>query len=489
VTTRADQATAPAPATTWDVVCDTARMLWPGTVVTEGRPLDGTRTDWRRAPGHVGTSQSGQWSRRPDPTGVSDRRAGKLNGVTSEATAHEAAGEVLREYLVLPDRRRPRIAVPLVDGPAAGAVVAHALRKHSHGSGFVQRVLRTALAYAVRLPSAYRLTGTVVGSRLTVRQTRDALAEPARHESFEDHLATIFGSTAVFAFGVGPPRANRKPVLHALTPGGRTLGFVKLGTNDVTRALVRAEAEALRMLASGGREPATFRTPAVVHHGQWRGLEVLVLEDLAAAPPPRGSGRGTGRPGRRGAPVAAMRELAELHGTSSSALAESPFWRRVRTTPDAVRHPARSERFARIVSAVESRYGATDLTLGLWHGDWTPWNMAWSGGGVLLWDLERCAAGVPLGFDLAHFEMQRVLQSRGERQARDHTLRLARGERQLPGQATGFAGNDPGAVWAAYLVELARRYSIDCDTPWGAPLVARTTWLLDLLDDLLRVRS
>ena len=57
-------------------------------------------------------------------------------------------------------------------------------------------------------------------------------------------------------------------------------------------------------------------------------------------------------------------------------------------------------------AALESRPARRRLAFGAWHGDWTPWNMASTAGGLLVWDWERFATGVPVGFDALHYWLQ-----------------------------------------------------------------------------------
>ncbi|HET9007370.1 MAG TPA: hypothetical protein VFQ04_11690, partial [Actinomycetes bacterium] len=56
----------------------------------------------------------------------------------------------------------------------------------------------------------------------------------------------------------------------------------------------------------------------------------------------------------------------------------------------------------------------TRLVFGTWHGDWGPWNLRATPGRLLVWDWERSADGVPLGFDLLHFGYQTALQGLGQ---------------------------------------------------------------------------
>jgi hypothetical protein len=421
---------------TWDALVETLRLLWP-------------------PPATIGV----------DPT---DERSGDGEGDTIVAGVPEGH-RVVREFLVLPDRRHPRVALPV----STARVTAEALRKHSQALSLGERAARTAMAGLVRVPGVQTGLTRAARHRILVSVPRTL-----RAESLEDHLAEILGHDVVAAIGVGQPRANRKPVLHVLTPDGDTVAYVKVGTKKPTKVLVRDEAAALRSFWSSGRQTTTLRVPRVLHHAQWRDLEVLVLAPLKPE---------SGRWRRRTVPLQAMRELAGHLGTTESTLAQSPVWERAQDTPDALRDADRARRFDRVLTAAESRYGDTKLMLGAWHGDWTPWNMAWSGAQVLLWDFERFATGVPFGYDLTHYRLQAVLRDGGEEGAGRHVRRqlATKPDDRVPADDIVLSGNDPEAVWIAYLVELARRYTLACEPAEGTPLRSRTTWLLDLLHDLV----
>ena len=401
-----------------------------------------------------------------------------------------AGHQVVREFLLLPSKRQPRLALP-VHTPAVAAEV---LRKYSQGLTFGERAARTTAAALVRLPGVNRGLTRLARHRLTVT----APSDESRH-SLELHLAQILDHEVVVGVNLGQPRANRKPVLHVLAPDGRTLAYVKVGTSAATAHLVRGEAQALHGFWSAGPPSGQLRVPRVLHHGRWRDLELLVLDPLR----PRSA-----RWRRPHVPLAAMSELGVHLGTLGASFDDTPAWERARATPGTLRNTSQAAQLERILAATETRHGRTHVTVGTWHGDWTPWNMAWDDRQVLLWDFERFAAGVPLGFDLAHYRLQSALRDGGE----DAAARLVRaglvasdgspGTTSPPGSGapgtaalvttalgTGalepLAGNDPNAVAVGYLVELACRYVIAAAPPEGAPLRARTTWLLGLLDELV----
>ncbi len=63
------------------------------------------------------------------------------------------------------------------------------------------------------------------------------------------------GTPVHAAFGVRPPDPNHKPTLQLFDDRGEPRGYAKIGWNDATRALVTAEAAALRECVGRRRRP------------------------------------------------------------------------------------------------------------------------------------------------------------------------------------------------------------------------------------------
>jgi hypothetical protein len=343
----------------------------------------------------------------------------------------------VREFVVLPTAERPRLLLPAgVPGAAAGA-----LRRYSHDLGPRQRMTRALTATAARAGFADRIP-------------RDRLHVTGSGESIEDRLSELLSRRIVVSVGLGSARANRKPILHALTPGGEALAFVKVGDTATARELIAAEAAALGRLS--GRSFSGLRIPRVLHHGDWRGLGLLVLSPL-----PTGA---FSLRSRRGAPVAAMRELTGA--TRRLPLAAGTFWPRFADVP--LDDPDQRKRLADAVARIGEAYGDDEIDFGAWHGDWAPWNMAWHRGRVQLWDWERFDPDVPAGFDLAHYR----LQTGGGYDTWPDPAILA---------PLGLAGRTAAITVELYLLELARRYLTAAQGELGEPLRPQAAALLDLL--------
>jgi hypothetical protein len=100
----------------------------------------------------------------------------------------------------------------------------------------------------------------------------------------------------------------------------------------------------------------------------------------------------------------------------------------------------------------------TELAFGRWHGDWAPWNMGSTGGRVQLWDWERSRAGVPVGFDIAHFVLQERLVTRADPAATAAVLL------RVGGDALARWYDRPQqreATVLLYLTEIVARYVAD----------------------------
>jgi hypothetical protein len=290
-------------------------------------------------------------------------------------------------------------------------------------------------------------------------------ADPAEADTIERALSAVVGEPATVSVRLGPPRANRKPVLYVLSAKAEVLAVAKLGTTDLGRALVQAETSALRALEGHTWENVTV--PRVMYAGWWHDAALLVQSPLL----PRRGRRISAE--RR---IAAMREVAESDGVRTGPTVGSEYVdglaARIKALPDR----ALAER----MSAALHRIAQGSLQFGVWHGDWTDWNTAAGDATVMIWDWERMAAPVPLGFDAVHYAVQAdLVRAGGPTPAHAGDL-LAAGERLL--EPFGVAPSAARTVVALYLLELGSRYAADDQTTAGVLAGRVREWILPVVE-------
>ncbi len=377
------------------------------------------------------------------------------------------AGRTLARFIVVPDLARARLLVPA----GSARLGAAAVREYGQPGTRGARLRRDLAVLALRSG----LSGVLLRDRVGIG--RPGTGEPV--DTIESHLRATLQRDLAVCVHIGPARANRKPVLQLVGSGGDTFGYAKLGVTALTARLVRQEASALAALDRLG--PRDVAVPRILHSGTWRGHQLLVQTAL---------------PGYRSQPVPApqlaraMREIAYGLGVDTCGVAGSRYWRELRerlevlrdnaTEPDS--EPGAGDDAQALTYAADllvSRFGGTELRYGCWHGDWAPWNMAGTVTRVLVWDWERFATGVPVGFDALHHELNRLL-SRGADATDAVRVMLSRAAELL----APFEVTEPRAARATallYLVDLAARYLHDRQARAGARLGVLGTWLLPVL--------
>ncbi len=314
-----------------------------------------------------------------------------------------------RDSVVIPSASRPQMVLSPNDRGAAWA----SLRQHSDASPPRVRVAKELMAWAFRVG----LEGPLFRALIP-----DPLVSGAGSPDWRELIEHVFGrADLAVAISVGHLRPQIKPILHVATRRGMLLGHVKVGWNDITRPLVRHEAQALEAIddATGGSEGVAV--PRVLHHGPWNGRQVLAVTHIGNSPWYRAP--------RTDLPACATRQLGRLLGVERSPLGASEFWsdldqRTARLIEHAVLDGPLATELAAARDRIEARFAGTDLDFGLVHGDWAPWNMTSSGPSVAVWDWERSRIRGPIGFDGTYFRFQVDLWIRGfgPDEALDRTL-------------------------------------------------------------------
>ncbi len=371
------------------------------------------------------------------------------------------------ELVMVPNRRDPRMLLPA--GRRAGAAAALRWGAGDH------------------VP-AQLLVAALIGTGLDRLVLRDRLWV-CRAGSLVEQLGELLGEPVVVGLRTGAVRANRKPVLQALRPDGTVLAYAKIGRSALTDALVGTEQAALELLA---RRPVPgLSIPRLLGRFSWLGSPVLVV---SALPVPRL--RST-----RSVPPSAelVRGVAGLC-PGAAELTQAPFWvalgqglAALAAEPEQVqtrlgvaapeRPPLRPgdgevpalPALVEAASVLARRLAGTELALGAWHGDWTRWNSARHGSRLLLWDWERFAGGVPVGFDALHHRLS-TLRFDHRLPVRAACLRLhAEAPALLHGLPCGQA--HPHDLAVLYLLTLAGRYATD-GTAQDGHLVRRNAALI-----------
>jgi hypothetical protein len=298
-------------------------------------------------------------------------------------------------------------------------------------------------------------TAQAVGSGFRVRRSPGA-------ESIESLLESLLGHRVVVGVFLGPPRANRKPVLQIMDTAGRLVAVAKVGMNPLTRELAANEAAALRRLAE--KPNSTLKAASLIHFGEWHEHTVLVQSALEL----------TGAPLEINAAVrdGAMRAVSEMNGVHIAPWATCSYIARLRDRIDALHGSALSQHLHQAVDLVAAT--EEEGRFGTWHGDWTAWNMATKGDRALVWDWERYDTDVPVGFDALHYAFMPALKTSNGR-ARAAVDLIINARRTL--QPFGICRTDVGRVSFSYILDLATRYLADGQAETGVSGGRVAEWL------------
>ena len=371
----------------------------------------------------------------------------------AQSALREPQGRQDREFMLISGLGRPPLIVP-----AAPRLAAAAVRHFGRSGSLSARV-------AIKGVSA----GLAIGLGATVVRGRIRVSEPAHADNIEAYLRGAISRELRMSMFLGKPRANRKPVLQLLSPAGEPVAYAKIGINPLTRHLVRTEHDALIRLGRAGL--TQLKAPPVLHYGEWHGLDVLVIGALPAWL--------RSRPAPAVRLAAAMSEVARLDGLRQASLTSSTYLRQLRGQLAGADEGGSRTALQQALDVVESLAGDTVLTFGAWHGDWSPWNMATTRDGMLVWDWERFGSDAPLGFDALHHWMQgEIGPGRGDPRA---TAIACVQRAALLTAPFGVEAPQARITAALYLADLATRYLVDRQAKAGARHGDPGSWLIPAL--------
>lgn len=284
-------------------------------------------------------------------------------------------------------------------------------------------------------------------------------------------LSDLLNAEVSCAVHLGPPRANRKPVIAVMSDAGEVLAFAKVGVSPLTDRLVSNEAHALRNVSA---LPGLI-TPRLLSESTWSGHPLVVQSPLN-----RSNLRNDGG-GMRDAQVA----LSTSGEGSMAHYLTTLNDRAVKLASDASdEDSAASQRLKTLLDTTSRHPNIDDIAVGPWHGDWRATNAQVTSAGVAIWDWERFDPEVPRGFDAMHLQLTHHSPSEP-----DPTRLVPWLLQQAPATLRPFAVDPKLAelVVTLYLLELAMRYLEDGQARSGARLGDVSAWLLPALESHLQV--
>ncbi len=361
-------------------------------------------------------------------------------------------------YALLPSVDDARLAVPLRPWAAASAVA-----RGQAAAGSTRAAVRNrSMALAFRVG----LAGRLLPGRLVVTQVEGA------RDGLDSALADLLGQDVRLGIRIGPPRANRKPVLQVVSPRGKLLAYAKLGTNPLTDRLVRAETAALLQLADD-TGLGQVRVPEVLHSGGWQGHPLLVQAPLPV--------RRAADPGGGARLVDAMVAVARTGTGTPSALVDLPWWGRTVAALEALPPGDVASRLAAARDRLVADAAGCVLVPSAWHGDWNAGNCSVVPGAVLVWDWERYETGVPAGFDALHLSLQAAISAGVDPGGAARRVLADAARLTAP---FGVPAQDAPLAAAAYLWGIGVRYAADDQDGAGAAVGRLGDWLLPVLESV-----
>lgn len=367
--------------------------------------------------------------------GIGDEVNGIWDCVFDLLRGPNGGGEVA--VVALPNVKNPRSLVVAYDRRAAARLI----RRQFSAGGLVRNLRAEAVAI-------------LISTGLAKRIPTFALVAPTPRSDLGYHewlLKKLAPGTRVGAVLLGPPRANRKPVVLLTNDRGCLVAVAKFGVNEVTRPLVRHEAFALKQVSGALR--GTVHVPRLLASDSVGSCDVVLMAPLPAVAP--------GRPLTRSALIGLVGSVAAIDRRPGACL------------HDVASHP----RLALLRPRVEGILGLSRRAeIGSFHGDLHPGNLAVAEDGrLVLWDWERWGYGAPVGFDLLHHDLQSWVTREGMAPREAAFALIAQAPMIL--EPLGVPSSLAMAVACDYLIRIAARYAADEQDRAGSALGAIEQWL------------
>lgn len=374
-------------------------------------------------------------------------------------SARGGNSEVDTQWAMLPVRGAPRRLVP-----TSGKFAAEAFANHHDGMSIARRTLGRVVRTSVR-------SGALGLVPLLRANTEMVFADPDR-SVIAAAAAGLDQPILSCAITLGPRRYNRKPVVQLMGNDAQTIGFLKVAADSATSTMVATEAAAIAQV----QQPTSplLQVPRVLWQSEWNGRSVACFSSLAI------SGRSLMPADRSRLADVAKAVIDAGGGQHNVDLRGSAPVERLRAEANLGSRTVTHQ----LLDRIEAVFGSHTVSIGRWHGDFSPWNMISTERSTALIDWEFSSPEMPVGSDLLHYRIMVATHLDGD--PVQHPLqqldKCGRDIPELHALSVPVSQHQPHLL--LYLLELIRRdFELDRIglpvTGFGAPAHATAVTILD----------
>jgi len=318
--------------------------------------------------------------------------------------------------------------------PASARFAAEAFANDHDAMSTTRRAMGRAARLSVRsgtlrfAPKLYADTTTVFHDPASsvIAAAADALGRPI----------------AAAAITLGPRRYNRKPVVQLMNAAAETVGYLKVGASPLTSAMVATEAATVDRLCPTS---AILRVPTVLWRSRWHGCEVACFSSVAV----RAAELVAADPSRL--VEIALAVVQAGGGQHDHTLRDCVPFTRVRSAAGS------NSDIQKLIDTAAEVFGDRTVSVGSWHGDFSPWNMISTADSTALIDWEFADDAMAIGADLLHNRVMTATHLRGEAPWRPLRVLLDAGDDVPELHAMAVPSHQHRPHLLLYLLELMRR--------------------------------
>ena len=201
----------------------------------------------------------------------------------------------------------------------------------------------------------------------------------------------------LFALSVGTKGAFQKITAVILDSSGKVYGYIKIARTELAAQRLKNEAKTLKYIGTVFKNKSNTSFPKCLFAGEIKDDYLLIQSacPFKANAAPKGFNENYAQ------------ILKVLTGTEAKKIKfiESNFYKdlksRSRDYPEAFMNLASKD-----IVYLEDRIGSQELSFGLMHGDFAPWNILRRNNEFFLYDWESSMVNAPAGLDAIHFLFQ-----------------------------------------------------------------------------------